>query len=442
MDIAIISEHASPVGAIGGTDAGGQNVYVAQLARHLARLGHKVDVFTRKDSRYIPIVQDIPEGYRLISVPAGPQDILPKEKLLPHMKDFTDFMISFIKKRNRKYDVIHSNFWMSGLVAADIKKALGIPFAVTFHALGRVRRLHQGKDDGFPDQRFVIEDRVVAEADDIIAECPQDYDDLVNLYNAPEESISIVPCGFDKEEMYPLNKNEARKFIGVDPGSEIILHLGRMVPRKGAENVIRGFARYYKEQKKNSKLIIVGGESDKPDPVKTPEIGRLMSFAEEEGISKQVIFTGRKSRGVLRYYYSAADVFVTTPWYEPFGITPVEAMACGTPVIGSEVGGIKYTVEHNATGLLVPPENPFALKDALIKVLGNKQLREKFSKSSRERANIHFRWEVMAEKIEEVLLNRVHQLKAEKIIFHEENNLFIPMNIEGVQNAITKSVIG
>lgn len=437
MEIAIISEHASPVGALGGTDAGGQNVYVAQLARHLSKLGHQVEVFTRRESPDVPVIQDLKEGFRLINVPAGPAQVIAKEKILPYMSEFTEYMIDYILSRKKKFDIIHSNFWMSGLVAADIKKRLAIPFFVTFHALGRVRRIHQGQKDGFPDERFQIEDRVVAEADGIIAECPQDYEDLLYLYNAPANAMSIVPCGFDSNEMHPMDKAQAREILGLDPRENIILHLGRMVPRKGADNVIRGFAHYMKGSDKFTRLIIVGGESDKPDPVQTPEIGRLMEIAKEEGIADLVLFTGRRSRKKLKTYYSAADVFVTTPWYEPFGITPVEAMACGTPVIGSSVGGIKYTVEHGVTGLLVPPNDPMALKGALARMMGDDAFRHRLSRKAIERANRHFRWDIMAKKIEEVFqayfINKQQQA-AFAVTF--------PVTNKGVEDANSKSNVG
>lgn len=415
MDIAIISEHASPIGALGGKDAGGQNVYVAQLATHLARKGHTVEVFTRRESSVLPMVQDLKEGFRLVNVPAGPARTIAKEKLLPYMASFTNFVLSYISKRNKKFDIIHSNFWMSGLIAADIKKTLNIPFVITFHALGRVRRMHQGSLDGFPDIRFEVEDRVVAEADGIVAECPQDFEDLQSLYKAPKNSMTVIPCGFDPKEMNALDKNEARKILGLDPQDEVILHLGRMVPRKGADNVIRGFAHYVKATFKKSKLIIVGGESDRPDPRKTPEIGRLMQIAQEEGVTDNVLFAGRCSRKNLKFYYCAADVFVTTPWYEPFGITPVEAMACGTPVIGSSVGGIKFTVKHGETGLLVPPNEPRILGEALLTLLTNDEFKQSCSIKSHARAHNLFKWETMVDQIESFLFSRISksQVKAE-----------------------------
>ena len=404
--IALISEHATPLGIFGGTDSGGQNVYVGQLAKHLAAIGYSVDVFTRRDSEHLPQVVEWHHGVRVIHVPAGPPTPLPKESLLPYMAEFTAFVLDWCRC-DTAYDLIHANFWMSALIAADIKQALGIPFVVTFHALGRVRRLYQGKADQFPDERFTIEDRVVQEADHIIAECPQDREDLLRLYQADSNRISIIPCGFDAAEFWAINKTHARLTLGLSPDEYVILQLGRMVPRKGVDTVIRAFAELFKHSSVSARLLIVGGEAELPDPQLTPEIGRLSAIAQELGVASRISFVGRKGREVLKYYYSAADVFVTTPWYEPFGITPVEAMACGTPVIGAEVGGIKFTVKDSETGYLVPPNQPELLADRLLHLFENPQLRSLFGQQAMRRCQEHFTWQKVTSAVaalyEEVL---------------------------------------
>lgn len=392
--IALISEHASPLAILGGVDSGGQNVYVSQIARHLPAFGYEVDVFTRCDSDILPEVVDWLDGVRIIHVPAGPAEFVPKEKLLPYMADFTRYIVECCQ--NGAYDLIHANFWMSALIAADVKRALNIPFVVTFHALGRVRRLHQGKDDRFPDTRFNIEDRIVAEADRIIAESPQEKQDLIQLYNADPARITLIPGGFDPVEMGPINKILARIALGFSPNERLILQLGRMVPRKGVANVIRGLARLIHDHGILARLVVVGGEADTPDPRLTPEIGRLQAIAEAEGVTDQVTFTGRRGREVLKYYYAAADVFVTTPWYEPFGVTPVEAMACGTPVIGANVGGIKFTVLDGKTGFLVPPKEPDALAERLAHLYRHPELLDRFGRHAIQRANKFFTWSRVA----------------------------------------------
>src|SRR5512138_1744998 len=259
--IAMISEHASPLAELGSVDSGGQNVYVAQVAENLARLGYQVDVFTRCDDKSLPEIYDWMEGIRIIHVPAGPPEHVRKEDLLDHMDRFSEYMIDFFKRQKQPYDLVHANFWMSGLVAADIKAALGIPFVITFHALGQVRRQHQGKDDKFPAQRFEIERRVAREADGIIAECPQDKEDLIRFYDADPARISKIPCGFDPQELWPINKSLARMQVGVPENEFVVLQLGRMVPRKGVETAIRGFAQMVKKQNIAARMLVVGGES-------------------------------------------------------------------------------------------------------------------------------------------------------------------------------------
>jgi D-inositol-3-phosphate glycosyltransferase len=394
--IAIVSEHASPLAQPGGVDSGGQNVYVGQLARHLAAMGYGVDVFTRRDSEWVPEIVEWTNEVRVVHVPAGPPAALPKEALLPFMPAFTAFVQRFARRQRGGYDLVHANFWMSALVAAELKQALGAPFVVTFHALGRVRRLHQGAADGFPDERFAIEDRVVAEADHIIAECPQDEEDLIRLYNADPARISIVPCGFDPAELWPISKAFARVALGLPPDDRVLLQLGRLVPRKGVDTAIRGLARLGRDHGVAARLLIVGGDAEEPDPTLTPELARLQAVAREEGVTDRVTFVGRRGREVLKYYYSAADVFITTPWYEPFGITPVEAMACGTPVVGANVGGIKFTVRDGETGYLVPAGDPAALAERLAHLYTHPKLLAVFRRQAIRRSHDLFTWSRVA----------------------------------------------
>ncbi len=218
--IALISEHASPLGVIGGVDAGGQNIYVANVAKQLARLGVDVDVFTRCDNPHLPDVAHIGAGIRVIHVPAGPPSNVPKEALLPYMKAFSAFLIDWFRREPTPYDAMHANFFMSGDAALRVKARLGVPLVMTFHALGRVRRRHQGAADGFPDARFPIEDALAKRADRVIAECPQDAADLRALYRADPGRIEIVPCGFDEEEFRPvLRRARARGSAGATTNS-------------------------------------------------------------------------------------------------------------------------------------------------------------------------------------------------------------------------------
>jgi glycosyltransferase involved in cell wall biosynthesis len=396
--IAMISEHASPLAGLGGADGGGQNVYVGRLACHLAARGYEVDVFTRRDRPDLPDVAPLAGGACVVHVPAGPAAVVRKEDLLPYMGEFTAHMLAWCR-RGRGYDLLHANFFMSALVAADLKRALGTPFVVTFHALGRVRLLYQREADAFPPERLAVEDRAVAEADHVIAESPQDEDDLTRLYAADPGRMRTIPCGFDPGEFWPVSKARARAALGIGPDERVVLQLGRMVPRKGVETVIRAVSRLRRGHGTAARLLVVGGESPEPDPRKTPEIGRLQLVAAEEGVADAVTFVGSRGRRELRDYYNAADVFVTTPWYEPFGITPLEAMACGTPVVGSAVGGIRTTVRDGVTGFLVPPKDPDALAGKLAQLFRHPELRERLGRQALRHVRENYTWERVAGQV-------------------------------------------
>jgi D-inositol-3-phosphate glycosyltransferase len=393
--IAMISEHASPLASLGSVDTGGQNVYVAQLAKYLARQDYVIDVYTRCDDPDSDEVVNWLPGVRVISIKAGPQMHIIKEDMLQYMPEFKQNMLQFIIDQHLHYELLHANFFMSALVAMGIKEELDIPFVVTFHALGHVRRAHQAENDKFPEERMEIEKNVVQNANAIIAECPQDKEDLMAHYDADEQKIAIIPCGFSDAEFYPIKKEIARRITRLPQNDHVLLQLGRMVPRKGIDNVIRSLA-YLPECNKNYRLVIVGGESELE---KSDEYQRLMSIAAELGIQNKVEFTGRKDREMLKYYYAAADIFITTPWYEPFGITPLEAMACGTPVIGANVGGIKYSVVDDITGALVSPNDPPALAQKVHDILSDPYRMEEMGQKAIEHVNTNFTWKKVAEQV-------------------------------------------
>jgi glycosyltransferase involved in cell wall biosynthesis len=393
----MISDHASPLAAVGGVDSGGQNIYVAETARHLAARGYRVDVFTRKDQADLPEVVEWLPGVRVVHVPAGPAVYVRKEDILPWIADFASFVERFAARE--RYDVVHAHFFMSGLVALQLKAALGLPFAITFHGLGLVRRLHQGAADEFPSRRIAIERDIIEGADAIVAECPDDRRSLVTLYGADPHKIAVIPCGFASDEFWPIAPRFARRALGLASDVPVLLSVGRLVPRKGVDNVIRALGVLVRRLGVPAELLVVGGSSDIADSVSTPEIARLRAVAAESGVADRVTFTGRRSRELLKLYYSAADVYVTTPWYEPFGMTPVEAMACGTPVVGARVGGIKYSVLDGRTGYLVPPNDAVALAERLNEICSSRRLAERLSSVAVRRAYGLFRWERVTQSL-------------------------------------------
>jgi D-inositol-3-phosphate glycosyltransferase len=385
--IAIISDHASPLAAPGRTDAGGQNVYVAHVARELAARGHEVDVFTRRDDPGAPASQSLCPGVTVRNVTAGPAAPISKDDLLPHMSRFTDEVEAACLADG--HEVLHANFWMSGLVAAAVKRRLGIPFIVTFHALGKIRRREQGDADGSPDLRIPIEEHIVRGADRIVAECPEEVRDLVELYGADPRRVSLVPAGFDPAAFAPIDRDDARRIVGLPAEAFVAVHVGRLVPRKGIAELLEGFARFRATFDGDARLVTVGG--DDADPASRAEHDRLAGIAARLGIRDAVRFEGAVDRASLRPYYGAADVFATTPWYEPFGITPLEAMACGTPVLGTRVGGIGYTVVDGRTGWLVPPRDPGAIAERLAWFAAHRAGLGPMREAAVGRAT-HFRW--------------------------------------------------
>lgn len=399
LRIALISEHASPLATLGSVDAGGQNIYVAHVARCLAQAGHSVDVFTRRDDAALPEVVQMQPRLRVLHMAAGPAHFVRKERLLAYMPAFTSAARHWMA-RDGGYDVVHANFFMSGLVALRLKDSFGTPVVVTFHALGLVRREHQGDCDAFPGARIDIERRIVAQADRIVAECPQDRSDLMRLYGACDSRIATVPCGVDHAQFAPGDRAAARRRLGLADDDFVVLQLGRMVPRKGVDNVIRALAQL--PQAGTARLLVVGGETREPCERATPEIARLRAVAAECGVAERVRFVGQRRRDELADYYGACDVFVTTPWYEPFGITPLEAMACGAPVIGSRVGGIQHTVVDGVTGLLVPPHDPAALAGALAQLRADPRLARDYGRAGMRRARTLYGWTHVAHELADV----------------------------------------
>ncbi len=403
--IAIISDHASPLAAPGTIDSGGQNVYVANIARELGQAGYLVDVFTRRDAPDLAPLVRWRDNVRVVHVPAGPARFVPKEQMLPHMQDFARFVVRFLLQQRDMVDVMHANFFMSGVVARQVKKMLHLPYAITFHALGQVRRQALGMADTFPDDRLAIEDVLMADADRIIAECAQDRRDMEELYGAPRHRIDIVPCGFDPQELWHIPMARARQHLQLAPDKFIVLQLGRMVQRKGIDTVIASIALLRDQHGIDAHLLIVGGDAAQD----SAELARLQSITKALGLARQVLFCGRQERAALRYYYSAANAFVTTPWYEPFGITPVEAMACATPVVGAAVGGISSTVVEGKTGFLVPPRNPQAVANRLLILHDKPQRARHMGEEGLRRAYRHYTWQAIAEQLAGIYESVVHQ---------------------------------
>ena len=384
MKVAMVSEHANPLAVVGGVDAGGQNVHVGALAGELTRLGHDVTVYSRRDSCSVPDRVRTSDGYVVEHVPAGPPCEVPKDELLPYMRAFGDHLR---KRWSRELvDVVHAHFWMSGLAAVRGAADFGIPVLQTFHALGTVKRRQQGDKDTSPPARIELERRLCRTVDRVIATCSDEVAELEAM-GLPASRASVIPCGVDTDIFRPGP--------AVRNGQRLLV-VGRLVERKGVGNVIEALA-----ELPGIHLDIAGGPPvDRLDD--DPQIRRLRRLAESKGLADRVHFRGSVPRGELPALICSADVVVAVPWYEPFGIVPVEAMACGRPVVGSTVGGLLDTVVPGVTGELVPPRRPDRLAVVLRDLLADEQRREAYGRAGRARAVAVYQWRHVAAATEDV----------------------------------------
>jgi len=395
----MISEHANPLAFIGSEDAGGQNVYVYELSLGLARLGYQIDVFTRRDSAAPPDVVRLAPGVHVVHVAAGPAEFVGKDALWPHMPAFVEGCYAYMARQRRPYALIHSNFWMSGWVACELKARLGLPVVHIFHALGAIKRLEQGRADTSPADRLRVERRIIREVDCLLAQCPAEVEDVQRYYAADLRHVCIVPSGVNTQRFRPLPMRSARARLGLRQHEQIIGYIGRLVPRKGVDTLLRAFAHLVAARPGAPlRLMIVGGEYRDPKQDMSTELARLRGLAGQLDLGERAWFVGKRQPDELASYYGAADIMVSVPWYEPFGLTPLEAQACGRAFIGSAVGGITYTVKEGITGLLVPPKDEAALADRLALLLDNDDLRRRLARAGRRHVEREFTWARAAER--------------------------------------------
>ncbi|HEX4812666.1 MAG TPA: glycosyltransferase [Nonomuraea sp.] len=378
MKVDLISEHADPLAAVGGVDSGGQNVHVAALAQALAERGHTVVVHTRRTSATQPSSVPMAPGVTVAYVSAGPPVPVPKDELPPYMPEFTDRLADWWALDPP--DIAHAHFWMSGQAA--LQAADGIPVVQTFHALGTVKRRWQGDSDTSPPHRVDTEREIGVRAAAVLATCGDEVSEL-RAMGLPEQRIAVVPCGVDLTAFRPDGPVAPRT------SRPLILSIGRMVPRKGVDTVIAAL-----RQLPGADLVIAGGSGD------DEEAARLRDLAAAYGLQDRVHVIGSVPRTHVPALMRSADVVVTVPWYEPFGMVPVEAMACGVPVVASAVGGHLDTVA--GCGVLVPPRRPRALARALKDLLDNPDERARLAAAGARRARERYGWPHVAERTEAV----------------------------------------
>ncbi|HEV6952325.1 MAG TPA: glycosyltransferase [Promicromonospora sp.] len=392
LRIHLVSEHASPLALLGGVDAGGQNVHVAALACGLARLGAEVVVHTRRDDPALERTVPFAPGVVVDHVDAGPPEPIPKDALAPHMGAFADDLVR--QWSRSRPDVVHAHFWMSGLAATSAADRLGIPVALTYHALGIEKLAHQGPADTSPAGRLEAEEWLARAVDHVVATTAQERRRLLAM-GAPPSRVTVVPCGVDLEHFRPHGPTWPPA-----AGRARLVCVSRLVPRKGIADVVTALA-----ELPDAELLVAGGPpaamlGDDPEAV------RLRALAERHGVADRVQLLGAVERRDVPALLRAADVVCCTPWYEPFGLVAVEAMACGVPVVASAVGGLAETVRDGTTGRLVPPRRPEAVAAAVRWVLDRPDRAASMSAAAVRRAE-GYGWDHVAQRTARLLVDLV-----------------------------------
>jgi D-inositol-3-phosphate glycosyltransferase len=397
----MLSVHTCPLAAPGGKKTGGMNVYVRELGVELGRRGIYVDIFTRSQDPCVPHVNesDLGPKTRVIHIPAGPESPLPTSEIYPHLPEFVDGVKHFADQKGIKYDLIHSHYWLSGCVAVQLKQAWDIPVLQMFHTLGRMKnRIAQSNSQLETDLRVNAEQQLMREVDYLVAATPAERIQLMWLYDAPHRRIRVIPPGVNVNHFQPVPQSEARQIIGIPANEKMLLFVGRIEPLKGIDTLLRAIAMLHEQvpdYTHNLHLAIIGGDVRRQDA----EMARLHDLREELGLRDVVAFLGARSQDTLHYYYSAAEAVIVPSHYESFGMVALEAMACGTPVVASEVGGLAYLVKDGVTGFHVPDRDPEALAAKVRLFLECDCLRQEMSVTAVRYAQ-EYAWHCIAAQIQ------------------------------------------
>lgn len=399
MRIAMLSYHTCPLAILGGKDTGGMNVYVRELTRHLGQKGIHVDVFTRSQDEHVPhVLHDLGYGNRVVHIPAGPEVPLPKEELVQYIPTFAKGIREFAEYKGLHYDLIHSHYWMSGIAARELKTTWALPIVHMFHTLGLMKqRVARQPGEAEGEYRLEGEHEVLRIANRIVAATPAEKAQIQWLYQVKINHVVIIPPGVDTSRFYPIPSDEAKEFIGVPPCEHVLLFVGRIEPLKGIDTLIQSIA-ILRKRGVFVCLSVIGGEPNPSVETENSEMARLKGMCEKAGLSDLVTFLGKRGQDTLPYYYSAADAVVVPSHYESFGMVALEAMACGAPVVASQVGGLAYLVKDGETGVTVPVDDPKALAEQLALLINDPILREKLGAQAAQAAK-DYAWEKIADRI-------------------------------------------
>lgn len=414
--IALISDHGDPAAEIGKEEAGGQNVYVRQVGEALAKLGWQVDMFTRKSNADEPAIVQHSPYCRTIRLVAGPETFIPRDQLFQYMPEFVQAFQKLQTKEGTNYPLIHTNYWMSAWVGLQLKQHSNIQLVHTYHSLAAVKYRTTLTRPAIAETRLAVEQQILEQADCVVATSPQEKEQLRSLVSQ-QGCVEVIPCGTDVDKFRLIPRAQARATLGLHANDRIVLYVGRFDPRKGIETLVQAFAQLQRtignrqpsldslilnphDSLPMLRLVIVGG-SDPAQPDGQERL-RIENMVRELGIAAQVSFAGRIGHDRLPLYYTAADVCVIPSHYEPFGLVAIEAMACGTPVVASNVGGLKFTVVPDETGLLVPPQEAAAFAKAIERILTDDLWVHKLRQQASARVQQNFSWTGVAVQLSDL----------------------------------------
>jgi len=399
--IAVLSVHSCPLAALGGKETGGMNVYVRELSREMGRRGFRVDVFTRSQNPHISRIVPLERNARVIHLKAGPEEPVPKDELWHYLPEFVSGVVQFADGEDISYDLVHSHYWLSGWVGGELKHKWSIPLVHMFHTLGALKNeMSRVKDKKEPMKRLAVEGQIMNFADWVVAPSPWEKEQMISYHQAQPEKIKVIPCGVDLQLFKPLRSLKAKKFLGLLE-KKFILFVGRIDAIKGIDVLIRAIHHLTcKPFRSNQELglIIVGGEMDVDPQMENQEMQRLRKMVARMKLPDRVAFWGSQRQDLLPYFYSAAEALVLPSRYESFGMVALEAMACGTPVIASRVGGLQYTVEDGRTGFLIPEGDWRLLAERICEIIENPPLREKLVVAAKEKVK-QFSWPTITKKV-------------------------------------------
>jgi len=405
LRIAMLSYHTCPLATLGGKDTGGMNVYVRELTRQLGQMGIHVDVFTRSQDDHVPhVLHELGYGNRVVHIPAGPETPLGKREMSEYIPQFVEGIKAFACDKGMHYDIIHSHYWMSGLAAAALSDHWAdTPIVHMFHTLGEMKnRIARSEAEREGEYRINGEKQALGRANRITVATLAELTQLRFLYKADPNKMVVIPPGVDVGHFYPIPADEAKTYVGLRPEHRMILFVGRIEPLKGVDTLLQAMScLQLKEAERPVHLAIIGGDPSASPEQMTAEMARLQKMCEVLGLDQSVVFLGKRDQDKLPYYYSAAEVLVMPSHYESFGMVALEAMACGTPVIASEVGGLAYLVRDGETGFTIPAEEPDTLCEKLTWLLNDHELHARMSARAAEYAQA-YAWDKIAKQIVEV----------------------------------------